>query len=208
MSEDPDLWQKITALPRPWKAVDYPRNGADGQPIGQIAVVILLQEEQSLAAASANDAARKLIKELPKAGESQTGFEDVYRNFAAAEVLWRACLDKAQMENGIERKVFPSPAELRRKLNVDEIGILFSNYLTVQEELGPIISNLNAEEVKAWITRLKESGSKLPLDSLSSEGLKSLVLILVGLLPSSPTDSTSPGSPPSSSGESSPANEG
>jgi hypothetical protein len=193
-----DLWQRLIAMPRPSKVVDFPRTTPDGKPMGQIAMWVLSQSEQEEAAAAANNRALALIKndkgEVPKDEAVKKGFADVYNNCAADEVLYRACRKVGQLDEAF----FPSIQLLRTKLSVDEIGVLMSHYYTVQEELGPIVTNLTPPELNALIERLARSGEMFPLDLLSPGALKALVISMARRLTSSSTATSSPGEPPAS----------
>jgi hypothetical protein len=186
-----DLWDRICAMPRPHKVVDFPRKGADGQPVGQIAIWVLTQQEQEACAAEANKKTRELLKDESR--DKSRGADtdnDLYRNLAADEVLYRACrtLD-------LKDAFFPSASKLREKLSVDEVGVLITHYYSVQSELGPIISSMSKEESEAMLDTLKRTGERYPLDSISREQLTLLLLFSVSRTPSSSTDTSLPGSP-------------
>lgn len=189
-----ELWALITQLPRPYRTIDFPRNGADGKPIGQLAIRVLTQEEQILAAAEAERFTKKAIKDLPKGDEAKTGYDSVYQNTAAVEVLFAACRQK----DDPDKAFFPSREALRRFLTPDEVGVLMVSYYTVQSEIGPIVAHLSEEELDAWIKRLAEGGSRFPLDLLSWDAAKDLAFSLACRLYKLTTDSTSPGSLPES----------
>jgi len=192
-----NLWERLCAMPRPHKVVDFPRKDENGQWVGQLAIQVLTQGEQEEAAASADRRARALIigekGQMPKDDEAKRGYNDLYTNAAADEILYRAC-------RTLDRKgpFFPSPGHMRKQLSVDEVGLLMSSYYTVQEELGPIASRLTKEETDALIERIRKSGERHFLDFLSPDAARSLAFSLVFRLPSSPTDTSSPGTPPES----------
>ncbi len=195
MSEDlkpTDLWLAITAMPRPSDVVDFPRKGKDGKPIGQVRIQILTQEEQMLCSAEAERFTKKAIKDLPKGDEAQLGYQNVYNNSAAVEILFHAC----RQRDDAAKPFFPSRDVLRKYLTPDEVGVLMMNYYTVQAQRGPIVARMTEEEVEAWTVRLGEGGSRFPLDFLSLEALKDLAFILACQKHSSATDTSSPGSQP------------
>ncbi len=74
--------------------------------------------------------------------------------------------------------------------------MLFNHYLTVQLELGPVVSTMSDEEVNAWITRIGEGGSAFPFDLLSSEIQKILVLTMAKRLVHLTKERSSVGSQP------------
>lgn len=192
--EDQDLWARLCEMPRPSKVVDFPRKGPDGEPVGKLAIWVLTQEEQSAAAAAAQNLTTKLVKESPKRGDVSQGYDDVYANVAAAELLFRAC----RKAGDITKPAFPSTEQLRTKFTVDEVGALLNHYYTVQSDLGPIVAQLSKEELDALVERIATSGERFPLDLLSPALLRSLAFSLACQLHASRTASSSPGSQPAS----------
>lgn len=172
--------------------VDLPRNGADGKPVGQVAIVILTQEELISAAAEAERVTRKLLREdLPKRDDAQLGYADVYQNNSAIQILFRACRDTEETT----RNAFKTPHEISGTMTNDEIGVLMHHYLTVQQELGPIVASMSEDELESWIKALAEGGTAVPLDMLSWGALTTLVLTMARRLHSSLMASSSAGSP-------------
>jgi len=209
-----DLWGRITAVPRPHKLVDFPRRFPAGIDAPRIAIQVLTQEEQMVCAAAAEDFTRKSFLsrdksvQLPRDGEAHQGYDDLYRNAAAIEILFRACRNP----DDLKKPAFPSPALMRAEFTNDETGVLMSHYHSTQSELGPIVARMTKEEVDAFVDRLVASGDRFPLDLLSPEVLKSLLTSMASRLRSLQTDSSSDGSQPddastSASTESHPAAE-
>lgn len=193
-----DLWAAITAMPRPHRLVDFPRKGQDGVPMGQVAIVVLTQTEQIQAAAATEDFARKVIKDMPKEGDARRGYDDVYSNHMAVELLFRCC----KKPDDPKANFFPTTHAIQDHMTPDEVGVLVRAYMEVQAEIGPIMANMSDEEVDAWVKRLREAGSRVPLASLSLAALIDLAFILACRNGSSPMDTPSPGSPPESTPES------
>jgi len=198
------LWAAITEMPRPSRLVDFPRTYPEdhptkaGQPVGQVRIRVLTQEESMMCSTAAEAFARKHIKEIPKSDDIARGYNDLYSNAAAVEVLYRAC---RQVED-VEKPMFPTAKMIRDHLSADEVGVLFSSYLAVKAELGPIIGEMTEDEVDGWIKRLVEGGSSYPLGSLSWEMRDQLQMLTAQRLYPSLTVTSSPGSPPAE-GESS-----
>lgn len=163
------LWLKLQEQPRPSKVVDFPRRGPDGEPIGQLRIRILTQEEQMICAAAAEEVARKHLKDGKK---EELGYERLYADAVCVEVLFRACRDV----DDPERAAFPTPALLQKQLTTEECAKLFEHYLTVQVELGPLTVTMSDAEIEAWIDRLVEGGSAFPFDLLSSDVQKIVLL--------------------------------
>ena len=190
-----DLWLQITQLPRPHRIIDIPRlNPITGEAVGQIAIWILTQEESMVCQKAADQHARTMLKEnAPKAGEVSQGYDDLYRNEAANQVLFRAC----RRVKDLRYSAFPSPGEIRKHFTADEVGVLMNHYNTIRAQLGPIVAELTVDELDAWTGRLMEGGATYFLDLLSSEAKTALIEHLVSRLRSSATGTTSPGEPPS-----------
>lgn len=193
-----ELFQKLVSAERPHRITDIPRKGPDGEPIAQVALVVLTQEEMNLAAAEAERRTRKLLgADVPKKEDAQSGYSDVYNNLAAVEILFRAC----RQADDTKRNAFRTPHEIQSALTSDEVGVLFHAYLTVQQELGPIVARMTEEEVDSWVRVLAEGGTADPLGLLSWGALTTLVLSMARRLHALQTDSFLPGSPAESDGE-------
>ena len=187
-----DIWTTITQMPRAHKLVDFPRKGADGNPVCSIAIMVLTQEDQNTAMSETERYTRRIIKEVPKDGEARRGYEDIYNNRAACEILFRAC----RRVDDPRSSFFPVPDAIEKHLTPDEVAVLFRAYLEVQAQFGPILSRLSEEEVEGWVKRLREAGNRVPLAFLSLDALSDLAFSLACRIGRSATDTSSPGSPP------------
>jgi hypothetical protein len=182
-----DLWSMISEAPRPYEIVDYPRKQADGSAI-KIAMLVLTVEEQLACSREAGKLARTLIKEKDVTPDSPD-YVEIYRSQAAIEALFRAC----RKPHALNERTFPSAEDLRRNLTGDELDVLFRSYLQVKSMKGPIITEMSEEECDAWIERLQEAGSQLPLGLFSWDGLADLVMRLVSRQRKFSTDTSSAG---------------
>jgi len=186
------LFLKLTSVTRPHRITEIPRKGPDGKPVGEVALVVLTQEEMNAAAAEAERRTRKLLgADIPKKEEAQAGYADVYNNLAAIEILFRACRDV----DDTSKNAFRTPHEIQAGLTSDEVGVMFHAYLTVQQELGPIVATMTDDEVETWITVLAEGGSADPLGLLSWGALTNLARTMACRLYDSRTDKSSDGLP-------------
>lgn len=171
-----DLWLALTQVPRPYKVVPLPRFlPGTRDPIGEVAMWPLTQQEQMACNAGADKFARELLREAQKKDEQNLGYTHTFANETAVQVLARACRDASNLPDSLSRPAFPSPKLMRETFTTDEIGVLFSAYTTVQAEVGPIIANMSQEEFEAYVLKLEEGGSTLPFDSLSWETQRTLV---------------------------------
>jgi hypothetical protein len=189
-----ELFAKLAAAKRPYEVVDFPRTDpATGEPIGKLALMPLSEEETIFAKAEATKYAKSLIKDKFDATEYIVGYEHVYIDACSCEILLRACRD---LRDPHTIRVFPTATEVRKKLTSDEMAVLINMYAIVQNKLGPIVSWMSEGECDAWIKRLQEGGSELPLGLLSSEAVKALLMHSVRRLQKSTGASTLPGLPP------------
>lgn len=193
-----ELFARLSQLPRPHRIVELPRKDAvTGEPVGSVAMVVLTQTETIAAAASAERRARAVLKDaLPRREDAQLGYDDVYNNLAACEILFRACKDVS--DPTLKRPAFKTPDELGNGFSNDEIAALHHDYLTVKYECGPIIGSMTPEEVDAWVEMLAKGASAIPLDRLSWGAIGTLVVSMASRLWSLQTAKSSPGSDGSS----------
>lgn len=210
-----ELWASITALPKPHRLVPFPRfKPGTREPIAEVAMVVLTQADCIAGLAAADRETRKLLGDAvatknaklaaahpEAAGAATQGAIDIYRNASSIEVLWRACRNP----QNLDKPFFPTREAIGRHLTTDEIGVLMNAYLETQVDLGPVVSRMSEEEVEVWIDQLTKGGTAAGiLPFLSSETLRTLVRALAARLSPSPTDNSSPGSPPDDGSESEP----
>lgn len=184
-----ELWARLNESPRPHRIVDFPRLSADGTPIGQVAMWVLTQEEQMICAS----AAQRFAKEKVKDGKREDiGYETVYSNQSVVEILYRAC----RRADDVTLSAFPSPALIRERLTADECSVLFEKYLSVQLDLGPIVTAISKDEYEAWVERIAEGGlAASPFVLLSWEMQRLLAHFMACQIQASRTGSSSAGSP-------------
>lgn len=192
------IWQLLTAIPRPTRKVPLPRNlPGTRESIGEIPVWPLTHGELIESNAAAEQRMRTLFKDENKKDELNLGYQHSFANELAVQHLWRACRDP----NDLNKPAFPSPKAMSIQFTGDEIGVLYHHFLAVQCEVGPIASTLSDEEYEALVTRIAESGSMDPFHSLSLEAQMTLVRTLAchlhafwtatSLLGSQPDENTS-----------------
>lgn len=186
-----DLWTRLSQCERPTKEVDFPRKTEDGTVIGKVLVRVLTEAELMSSRAAAEDYARKMLKDIGgmRQGERSIGYDMIYQQALFVEVLWRACRDKEHHQ----MHACPSSKAMREWLTADEIAVLMDAYTAWQLESGPIISHMTVAEMDAWIEKLGEAESAVPLALLSSEAKNDLLLRSALRLRSSSTGSTSAG---------------
>jgi hypothetical protein len=193
-----ELFRLLTICPRPFKVVPFPRiDPLTKQFIGEVAIWPLTQSELM----SARVAAEKFTKDFFGGDkhietESNPGFDAVYRDAVTVELLCRACREPQDLK----MPSFPAPKVARATLTADECAVLVRLYLQVQRECGPVVDMMTSDEMDAWLKRLAEEGSRVPLASLASEQLEDLVMHSALRLKKLQTDITSSGLPHQSGG--------
>lgn len=188
-----ELWQKLSERPRPTSApIDFPVKSGTKSP-GQVVLRVLTESETHYCRAAADKVAKGFLGGDAKPGD--LGYDDIYRNEFAVELLMLACRHPQHPEMGI----FPSAEAARGKMTEDEIAALVQAYNLFRMDSGPLLSELTVPEMEAWIKVLREGAQRAPLARLSGEALSDLVMYLVSQTGSSPTGSGSAGSPPAGS---------
>lgn len=178
---------------RPFEIVNFPRKDpTTGEPIGKLAIWPLKEREIIAARAEAVRKAKEYVKEKQASNEILEGYAQVVNDICSTEMLVRCCRDPENRNIPI----FPSGQAVREFLTSDEMSVLCVDYATVQHKLGPIASTMSDVEYEAWVERLGEGGSELPLSSLSWELRTALLMRMAKELWISRTGKSSAGSPP------------
>lgn len=177
---------------RPFEVVDFPRKGPDGEPLGKVAIWTLKQREILAAQAEATRKTREYIREKQQADERIEGFDRIFDNICATEMLVRFCRDPERRKIPI----FPNGEAVRALLTSDEMATLTSRYALTQLRLGPIVATMDDEEYEAWVTTIGEGGAAAPLHLLSWELRIHLLTRLARERWISRTANSSAGSPP------------
>jgi hypothetical protein len=186
-----DLWLKLTQRPRPKTVVPFPSKDKTigGESIGDVALWVLTESELHSVRANADKVAKEFCGATSKSGD--LGYEDAYRNEAVFQLVCIACRNPSNLS----QPAFVHPKLARQILTTDEIAQLAMAYNAFRLESGPLVSEMTAEEMEAWLQVLREGGSRVPLARLSGEALSDLVMFLVSKLTPS-TGTGSAGSPP------------
>ena len=195
-----ELWTRLTAIPRPSKEVDFPRfDAVTTESIGRLVIWPLSQNEQMACNAEADKFAKRLLKDAQRREDQNLGYDAIYANEVAVQILFRACRDVEDPK----RPLFPTPVELREKLTADEVGALFALYCAVQAELGPIIGWMTDQEMEEWVTALVEGSAHVPFSLFSLDAQLRLVNFMASRVVKLRTASSSAGSQPLEESESS-----
>lgn len=186
------MWAEITQCPREFRLVPFPR-AWKGEQV-EVAMVILTQEESFLANLAAEKNVRKMLRDdMPAKGSDMTeGYVKLFELAAGPEILFRACRNPLD----IGKPFFRTREEISKFLTTDEIGILLREYTMVRVEMGPILTELTADEMDAWIDRLTEAEDLYPLVLLDAELLNRALRTMVSRLKALRTEKNSATSPP------------
>lgn len=188
-----ELWLRITATPRPFKVVPFPRTNPDGDPLGEVAIWVLSQGENEAAQADAGKYVREKLFAKGEQVQSDHAYSEVYNNELAVQLLFRAC----RRPDKLTLPVFPGASDLRSSLSLDEVSVLYNAYFLVRRELGPIVSEMSEPEMEAWISKLEKGGAVAGgLHFLSLGALTDLVCFGASRIASLEKAISSAGSPP------------
>lgn len=190
-----ELWARLTAMPRPHVVVDFPRFDSRGEPIAQVALLVLTQAETMAANAASERKTRRLLKldggDVPSALDARQGYDDLFQSCAAVEVLFRCC----KMPDDLKRPFFRVPEDLQIHLTVDEIGVLMAHYLELLRSVSPIRTIDGDEAFEAWCVRVVSGGTMSPLALLSLDSQSALVQFLMRKIWPSLSANMAPGAP-------------
>lgn len=189
-----DLWTKLTSTRRPFKDFTFKARGQDAT----VRIVVLTENELMHCRAQADAYAKQEVKRATGDRQSPTessslGYKDIYNNEVVVQIVCCACRDP----NGqsVASMAFPNADLARQFFTSDELAVLFNAYCDWQSESGPIIASMTPEEMDAWLDKLQEGGSRVPLAALSSEAKNQLLLHSVSRLSTLRTGNGSAGSP-------------
>jgi hypothetical protein len=168
-----ELFLAIQKRPRAFRIVDFPRlDGTTGKSIGQIAMCPLLQQELIEAKAEAVKLGKALTKDSLDPKEYILGHEQIYQELCGCEILFRAC----RVPTDIGVTIFKTSADVRKLLTSDEVAVLIQSYAIAQLEIGPLVSMMSDVERDAWLKRLGEGATAIPLALLSLEQVRALLM--------------------------------
>jgi len=134
-----EFWLKLSSSERPSKECDFPRKGEEGGSVGRIRMRVLTQGEQMASTAAAEALVRRVLKD---AAPGTLGYEKLFCDALAIEILFRACLAPKQ-DGGSIYPAFDSPKEMRSTLTTAEVLILFAEYLATEAILSFLPENEN-----------------------------------------------------------------
>lgn len=183
-----NYFQALTETPRPSQVIEFPKKLSDGSSF-EVALCMLTASETAQSAAWAEQQSRKYLKEnTPVKGEESKGYDRLFNDFCSVAILWYS----TKMKDNLKQSFFPTKESILDTLSVDEIGILISNYYTLQLLKGPVIARMDENEQKVWIERIIKDGasSAFFLNLLTSQVQSQLLIAMGSQLKSYVTDTS------------------
>lgn len=179
-----DLFIKLSAPERPSEIIDFPRRDPYTRlPIGKVRIQVLNMAEYD----EARIKAQLWVVDKKKVGHDQLegqAIKEVIGDRVAKELISMACLSVDPIKDSEQTG---HPKYLRHFRNADAVDVLMADELEalwmtfqmVQRKYGPFEGNLDGpEQVTAWMRRLVEGGSALPLGQLGWHLLVELTMSL------------------------------
>lgn len=179
-----DLFLKLSAPTRPSEIVDFPRRDPNTRlPIGKVRIQVLNLSEYD----EARIKAQHWIVEKKRISRDQLdgqAVKEVLGDRIAKELISMACLSVEPIKDTDQSGY---PRYMRHFVNADAVDVLLADELEalwmtlqmIQRKYGPYEGNLDsAEQVTAWMKRLVEGGSALPLGQLGWHHLVELTMSL------------------------------
>lgn len=170
--------------PRPSKVVDYP--GIENGKIRiQIPPMLDHSQARALAEVTIRTDLRSRMGREPTADDlSSETARQLIGDETAMEMLARCCFSVDEIGRTGPCGTTPQYARLfadakwiRDNLTAQQVAVLFSEFMAVQHDLGPMIHFMDDYELDAWIRRLQEGmWSMDPLSPLASLDLAELTL--------------------------------
>ena len=182
--EPTEFFLKLMERPRPSEVIDFPRQEEDGSAIAQIRVQVLTTTEQKRGAKAALERC-KTEMQLSKDDMSMSVVEEgLYGQTVAAELLAMACVGVEGHETEDGKTLYPflfaNGKMVEDAVPPGELGALFAAYTLIQKKFGPSAEDIVTEaELNAWIRRIIEGGSAVPLAFKDSGQLVDLLTLLI-----------------------------
>lgn len=187
-----ELWSRLTERPRPWTEFQFPGLDANGKPFPKCKIWILTESEMHSCRANATRVAKAMIGD-PKVGAGDIGYEEMYRNEMAVELV-ALCV---RVADDPKFPAFPKADRVRQVLTTDQIAVLADAYTQFRVQSCPTLADLTPAEMEAWLVVLVEGASRAPLAALSGQAQSDLLMWCVEKIKSLSTPTSSAGSPPS-----------
>lgn len=179
-----ELFLRLSANTRPSEVVDFPRRDPiTREPVGKVRVQVLNLAEHD----EARLKAQHWIIEKKRITRDQldaAGIREVLGDRVAKELIAMSCVSVDPIKDTAETG---KPRYLRHFRSADDVDILMADelealwmtYQMVQRKFGPYEGNIEtAEQASAWMKRLVEGGSALPLGVLGWHHLVELTMLL------------------------------
>lgn len=180
---DQEWFAKIIQLPRPAEVVDFPMKDDNGNPI-KVAMRVLTSAESFRCRANAIKDTRQIIGGSDPVSDLEK--TEIFQQKLTAELLFNACVDATDLKT----KFFRTPKDVMEHLTMDQNGYLLGQYLIVQSQLSPIISEMTDEQLDELISRIQRGASISDLGFFTLGALKLLVMHTISRLSTLQTSNT------------------
>lgn len=197
---DPEKFVSILSeLPRPLS--DPFQLRVRGKDVGEVVLRVLTAGELTSARIEAGKQVKAALGEDAKVGS--LAYEEEYEQQKSYQIV-RLALRQA---SDPQFPALPRNADIQQ-LTDDEVTVVCRAYNGFRVESGPMISEMTVDEMEAWFELLSKGFDRLPLARFSGEALIDLIQFLVSKLSTSPTGTSSSGSPPAGASTTRTATEG
>lgn len=192
--EPTTLWNALAERPRPSAVIELPIKSYRGEQLERVRIQVLRRDEQTTVRVKAlKRTVDRMRVEFRDFTEDRVSgnivAEELLQNFSALETLSLALVSvdgvtksEFRPEDGrdatLYKRLFRNADDVSRMVGDDELSVLWTQYLSVQRERGPLKDTMTAEEVDAWLALLQQGGDALPLRRLTLPALEKLTLAL------------------------------
>lgn len=168
---------------RPHRVWDFPRLGADGQPICKIAIIAPTMAEMTAIDLQVEARLQKLAKEH---GVDVSRLGKIKSDLEVELTLEHTVRDPEDLAKKVFAGTYTDAngravaAHIDTVLMPDEISVLLRQYYMTQQSVGPISSEMSVSEFNEWVRFLKAGSAKD--DFLASSTLERMSSFLTQLI--------------------------
>jgi hypothetical protein len=172
-----ELVLRLAEAPFTSEVVDFPRRGADGNPIGRLRLKVLSARDVQTCKHAAQRSVGKRFLDLKEVA-GYLGLQDSTGSETSCEVLAKSCLSVEPGPDGKHRQIWRSGDAVAEALTSAEIAHLFALWVQAQNRFAGDERTLTEAEVTAWVERLKDGLALLPFLGIDSQLRDRLLCLL------------------------------
>lgn len=150
LNENVELFNKLIQS-KVHEIVEFPRKNNEGEPLCDLALVLLSNAEDTAVIFSA----QKEMKKYTDLEPNTESYNEILNHHKAIELLFKVCRNS----NDLKAAFFPDKKAISSVLTTDEISILINHYMHLKAKSSVIVADMTEEAMKIYIDRLKEGGS-------------------------------------------------